>query len=102
MPVMSNSAEQAREELAQLQESLKANDETAELSSRQSGLGAIVQATTWMLRSRNPQTDLGQLGATLLDRARREHMTFRDLYNVAAAARGRWAVSSTRCKSRMC
>ena len=62
-----------------------------------SGLDAMFQAMIWMLRSRScPQTNLGQSFAqTLLDRARREHMTFRDLYNVAAAARGHWAVCGT-------
>ena len=43
-----------------------------------------------------PETNLGQSFAqTLLDRARRENMTFRDLYNIAAAARGHWAVCGT-------
>src|SRR4029078_12850625 len=96
MPVIGDSAEQAREELAQLQEWLKENDETIRsvLTKR---LGRDV--SSYDLDAPIPElppTNLGQSFAqTLLDRARREHMTFRDLYNIAAAARGHWAVSGT-------
>jgi len=96
MPMIADSAEQAREELAQLQEWLKANDETVRsvLTKR---LGRDV--SSYDLDAPIPElppTNLGQSFAqTLLDRARREHMTFRDLYNVAAAARGHWAICGT-------
>jgi FMN-dependent oxidoreductase (nitrilotriacetate monooxygenase family) len=96
MPVVGDSADQAREELGQLQQWLKASD-------------AIVRSVLTKRLGRDvasydldgpipelPQTNLGQSFAqTLLDRARREHMTFRDLYNVAAAARGHWAICGT-------
>ena len=39
------------------------------------------------------KTDRGQsFSRTLLDMARREKMTLRDLYNITAAARGHWVV----------
>jgi len=43
-----------------------------------------------------PQTDRGQaFSKTLLDMARREKMTLRDLYNITAAARGHWVIYGT-------
>jgi alkanesulfonate monooxygenase SsuD/methylene tetrahydromethanopterin reductase-like flavin-dependent oxidoreductase (luciferase family) len=96
MPVVGDSADQAREELGQLQQWLKASDATVRsvLTKR---LGRDV--SSYDLDGpipELPQTNLGQSFAqTLLDRARREHMTFRDLYNVAAAARGHWAICGT-------
>jgi N-acetyl-S-(2-succino)cysteine monooxygenase len=96
MPMVADTAEQAREELAQLQQWLKASDAivysvlTKRLGRDLSGydLDAPIPEL--------PETNLGQSFAqTLLDRARREHMTFRDLYNVAAAARGHWAICGT-------
>jgi N-acetyl-S-(2-succino)cysteine monooxygenase len=96
MPMVADTAEQARDELAQLQQWLKASDAivysvlTKRLGRDVSGydLDALIPEL--------PETNLGQSFArTLLDRARREHMTFRDLYNVAAAARGHWAICGT-------
>jgi len=96
MPVIGDTADQARDELAQLQEWLKASDETVRsvLTKR---LGR--DCSSYDLDApipELPETNLGQSFAqTLLDRARRENMTFRDLYNIAAAARGHWAVCGT-------
>lgn len=96
MTMVADSADQAREELAQLQQWLKASDATVRsvLTKR---LGR--DCSTFDLDAPIPdlpETNLGQSFArTLLDRARREHMTFRDLYNIAAAARGHWAVCGT-------
>jgi N-acetyl-S-(2-succino)cysteine monooxygenase len=43
-----------------------------------------------------PQTDRGQaFSKALLDMARRERMTLRDLYNITAAARGHWVIHGT-------
>ena len=43
-----------------------------------------------------PTTNRGQAFSTaLLDMARREKMTLRDLYNVTAAARGHWVIYGT-------
>ena len=43
-----------------------------------------------------PQTNRGQaFSKALLDMARREKMTLRDLYNITAAARGHWVVCGT-------
>lgn len=43
-----------------------------------------------------PMTKAGQaFSQTLLDLARRENMTLRDLYNITAAARGHWVVYGT-------
>jgi FMN-dependent oxidoreductase (nitrilotriacetate monooxygenase family) len=96
MPVVADSAEQAREELAQLQEWLKASDATV-YSVLTKRLGRDVSSYDLDAPIPElPETNLGQSFAqTLLDRARREHMTFRDLYNVAAAARGHWAICGT-------
>jgi FMN-dependent oxidoreductase (nitrilotriacetate monooxygenase family) len=96
MTMVADSADQAREELAQLQQWLKASDATVRsvLTKR---LGRDV--SNYDLDAaipELPETNLGQSFArTLLDRARRENMTFRDLYNVAAAARGHWAICGT-------
>jgi FMN-dependent oxidoreductase (nitrilotriacetate monooxygenase family) len=96
MPVVGESAEQAREELGQLQQWLKASDATmySVLSKRlgRDVTGYVLDAPIPDL----PETNLGQsFSQTLLDRARRERMTFRELYNVAAAARGHWAICGT-------
>jgi alkanesulfonate monooxygenase SsuD/methylene tetrahydromethanopterin reductase-like flavin-dependent oxidoreductase (luciferase family) len=96
MPVVGDSADQAREELGQLQQWLKASDATVRsvLTKR---LGRDVSSYDLDAPIPElPETNLGQSFAqTLLDRARREHMTFRDLYNIAAAARGHWAICGT-------
>ena len=96
MPIVGDSADEAREELAQLQQWLKASDATVRsvLTKR---LGRDVSAYDLDAAIPElPETNLGQSFAqTLLDRARREHMTFRDLYNIAAAARGHWAICGT-------
>jgi alkanesulfonate monooxygenase SsuD/methylene tetrahydromethanopterin reductase-like flavin-dependent oxidoreductase (luciferase family) len=43
-----------------------------------------------------PATNRGQsFSVALLDMARRERMTLRDLYNVTAAARGHWVIYGT-------
>jgi FMN-dependent oxidoreductase (nitrilotriacetate monooxygenase family) len=43
-----------------------------------------------------PQTDRGQaFSRALLEMARREKMTLRDLYNITAAARGHWVIYGT-------
>jgi FMN-dependent oxidoreductase (nitrilotriacetate monooxygenase family) len=96
MPMVADSAEQAREELAQLQQWLKASDATV-YSVLTKRLGRDVSSYDLDASIPElPETNLGQSFAqTLLDRARREHMTFRDLYNVAAAARGHWAICGT-------
>jgi alkanesulfonate monooxygenase SsuD/methylene tetrahydromethanopterin reductase-like flavin-dependent oxidoreductase (luciferase family) len=94
--MVADSAEQAREELAQLQQWLKASDATV-YSVLTKRLGRDVSSYDLDASIPElPETNLGQSFAqTLLDRARREHMTFRDLYNVAAAARGHWAICGT-------
>jgi N-acetyl-S-(2-succino)cysteine monooxygenase len=96
MTMVADSADQAREELAQLQQWLKASDAIVRsvLTKR---LGRDVSAFDLDAPIPElPETNLGQSFArTLLDRARREQMTFRDLYNIAAAARGHWAVCGT-------
>jgi FMN-dependent oxidoreductase (nitrilotriacetate monooxygenase family) len=96
MPVVADSAEQAREELAQLQQWLKASDAIV-YSVLTKRLGRDVSSYDLDVPIPElPETNLGQsFSQTLLDRARREHMTFRDLYNVAAAARGHWAICGT-------
>lgn len=96
MPIVAESADQARDELGQLQQWLKASDATV-YSVLTKRLGRDIAAYDLdAVIPELPETNLGQSFArTLLDRARREQMTFRDLYNVAAAARGHWAVCGT-------
>jgi len=92
MPVIGETDEQAREQLARLQSWLASANAMALVSER---LGHDISA--YPLDGPIPdfpqKTERGQtFSATLLEKARREHMTLRDLYNLTAAARGHWVL----------
>ena len=95
MPIIGESDEQAKEQLARLQSWLTSTNAMALVSQR---LGHDISG--YPLDGPVPEfpekTDRGQaFSSTLLDMARREKMTLRDLYNVTAAARGHWVIYGT-------
>lgn len=94
MPIIGETDEQAREQLALLQSWLTATNALALVSQR---IGHDISAYPLDGPVPDlPQTDLGQsFSKALLDMARRENMTLRDLYNVTAAARGHWVIYGT-------
>jgi FMN-dependent oxidoreductase (nitrilotriacetate monooxygenase family) len=92
MPIIGETDEQAREQLAKLQGWLASANALALVSER---LGHDISA--YPLDGPIPdfpqKTERGQtFSATLLEKARREKMTLRDLYNLTAAARGHWVL----------
>lgn len=94
MPIIGDTDEQAKEQLARLQSWLTPTNALALVSSR---IGHDISG--YPLDGpvpEFPQTDGGQaFSLALLDMARREKMTLRDLYNVTAAARGHWVIYGT-------
>jgi FMN-dependent oxidoreductase (nitrilotriacetate monooxygenase family) len=91
MPIIAETDEQAREQLARLQSWLTSANAMTLVSQR---LGHDISG--YPLDGPVPEfptTQGAQSFATaLFDMARREKMTLRDLYNVTAAARGHWVV----------
>jgi FMN-dependent oxidoreductase (nitrilotriacetate monooxygenase family) len=94
MPIIGETDEQAKEQLARLQSWLTPTNALALVSQR---LGHDISGYPLDGPVPDfPQTDRGQaFSETLLELARREKMTLRDLYNVTAAARGHWVVYGT-------
>ena len=94
MPIIGETDEQAKEQLARLQSWLTPTNALALVSQR---LGHDISGYPLDGPVPDfPQTDRGQaFSKTLLDMARREKMTLRDLYNVTAAARGHWVIYGT-------
>lgn len=95
MPIIGETEEQAKEQLGRLQSWLTSTNALALVSQR---LGHDI--TGYPLDGPVPdfpeKTERGQaFSKTLLEMARREKMTLRDLYNVTAAARGHWVVYGT-------
>ncbi len=94
MPIIGETDAQAKEQLDRLQSWLTPSNALALVSSR---IGHDISG--YPLDGpvpEFPQTDRGQsFSRALLDMARREKMTLRDLYNVTAAARGHWVVYGT-------
>jgi FMN-dependent oxidoreductase (nitrilotriacetate monooxygenase family) len=95
MPIIGETEEQAKEQLDRLQGWLTSTNALALVSQR---LGHDI--TGYPLDGPVPdfpeKTERGQaFSKTLLEMARREKMTLRDLYNVTAAARGHWVVYGT-------
>lgn len=94
MPIIGRSDEDAREQLARLQSWLSPTNALQLVSAR---IGHDI--SRYPLDGPVPElplTDAGQaFSRTLLDMARRERMTLRDLYNITAAARGHWVVAGT-------
>jgi FMN-dependent oxidoreductase (nitrilotriacetate monooxygenase family) len=93
MPIVGETDEQAKEQLSLLQSWMKV-DEAKALSVLSQRLhfdfsGYSLDAPVPEI----PETHRGQtFNKTLLGMARREQMTLRDLFNVAGAARGHWAI----------
>jgi N-acetyl-S-(2-succino)cysteine monooxygenase len=94
MPIIGETDEQAKEQLARLQSWLTSTNALALVSQR---LGHDISGYPLDGPVPDfPQTDRGQaFSKTLLEMARREKMTLRDLYNVTAAARGHWVIYGT-------
>jgi N-acetyl-S-(2-succino)cysteine monooxygenase len=94
MPIIGDSDEQAKEQLARLQSWLTPTNALALVSQR---IGHDISGYPLDGPVPDfPQTDRGQaFSRALLDMARREKMTLRDLYNVTAAARGHWVIYGT-------
>jgi|SRR5579862_41326 len=95
MPIIGESDEQAREQLDKLQSWLTPSNALALVSNR---IGFDI--SSFPLDGPVPEfpaaTNRGQsFSVALLDMARREKMTLRDLYNVTAAARGHWVIYGT-------
>jgi len=91
MPIIGDTDEQAKEQLARLQSWLTPTNALALVSSR---IGHDISGYPLDGPVPDfPKTSGGQgFSQTLLEMARREKMTLRDLYNVTAAARGHWVV----------
>jgi N-acetyl-S-(2-succino)cysteine monooxygenase len=92
MPIIGESDQQAKEQLARLQSWLTSTNAMALVSQR---LGHDISG--YPLDGPVPdfpaKTERGQaFSKTLLEMARRENMTLRDLYNITAAARGHWVI----------
>src|SRR6195256_5183378 len=94
MPIIGDTDEQAKEQLARLQSWLTPTNALALVSQR---IGHDISGYPLDGPVPDfPQTKGGQAFSTvLLDMARREKMTLRDLYNVTAAARGHWVIYGT-------
>ncbi|AMN40585.1 LLM class flavin-dependent oxidoreductase [Rhodoplanes sp. Z2-YC6860] len=94
MPIIADTDEQAKEQLAKLQSWLTPTNALALVSAR---LGHDISGYPLDGPVPDfPQTEGGQaFSRALLDMARREKMTLRDLYNVTAAARGHWVIYGT-------
>ena len=92
MPIIGETDDEAKEQLAKLQSWLGDGNAMALVSER---LGFDISG--YPLDGPVPdfpeKTERAQsFSKTLLERARRENMTLRDLYNVTAAARGHWVI----------
>ena len=101
MPIVGETDEQAKEQLARLQSWMTPTNALALVSQRSghdiSGYPLDDPVPEF------PQTDRGQaFSRTLFEMARREKMTLRDLYNIAAAARGHWVIYGTPKADRGC
>ncbi|MFZ1087771.1 MAG: LLM class flavin-dependent oxidoreductase [Xanthobacteraceae bacterium] len=94
MPIIGESESEAKEQLAHLQSWLTPTNALTLVSQR---IGHDISG--YPLDGpvpEFPQTNRGQaFSKALLDMARREKMTLRDLYNITAAARGHWVVCGT-------
>jgi len=95
MPIIGDSDEEAKEQLGRLQSWLTSTNAITLVSQR---IGHDISG--YPLDGPVPDfpahTERGQaFSKALLDMARREKMTLRDLYNVTAAARGHWVIYGT-------
>jgi FMN-dependent oxidoreductase (nitrilotriacetate monooxygenase family) len=95
MTIIGETDEQAREQLARLQSWLTPTNALA-LVSQRIGFDISGYPLDGPVPDFPEKTERGQaFSRALLDMARREKMTLRDLYNVTAAARGHWVTYGT-------
>jgi N-acetyl-S-(2-succino)cysteine monooxygenase len=95
MPIIGETDEEAKEQLARLQSWLTPTNALA-LVSQRIGYDISGYPLDGPVPDFPTKTERGQtFSATLLDMARREKMTLRDLYNITAAARGHWVIYGT-------
>src|SRR4029079_5058187 len=94
MPIIAETDAQAKDELARLQSWLTPTNALALVAQR---IGHDISGYPLDGPVPDfPKTERGQaFSQVLLDMARREKMTLRDLYNITAAARGHWVVCGT-------
>ncbi len=94
MPIIGKSESEAKEQLDRLQSFLSPTNVLALVSHR---IGHDISG--YPLDGPVPDLPLTERGQTfsrtLLERAKREKLTIRDLYNLTAAARGHWVVCGT-------
>ena len=92
MPIIGDTDAQAKEQLDRLQSFLTPTNALA-LVSQRVGYDISGYPLDGPVPDFPEKTDRGQsFSRTLLEMARREKMTLRDLYNITAAARGHWVV----------
>lgn len=92
MPIVAETDEQAKEQLARLQSWLTSTNALT-LVSQRIGHDISGYPLDGPIPNFPAHTERGQaFSKALLDMARREKMTLRDLYNVTAAARGHWVI----------
>jgi N-acetyl-S-(2-succino)cysteine monooxygenase len=95
MPIIGETDEQAKEQLAKLQGWLTPTNALA-LVSQRIGYDIAAYPLDGPIPDFPEKTDRGQsFSRALLEMARREKMTLRDLYNITAAARGHWVIYGT-------
>jgi N-acetyl-S-(2-succino)cysteine monooxygenase len=95
MPIIGATNERAKEQLDKLQSWLSPTNALS-LVSQRIGHDIASYPLDGPVPELPPTTNRGQsFSQTLLDMARREKMTLRDLYNVTAAARGHWVIYGT-------
>jgi len=95
MPIIGETDEQAKEQLAKLQSWLTPTNALA-LVSQRIGYDIAGYPLDGPVPDFPEKTDRGQsFSKALLEMARREKMTLRDLYNITAAARGHWVIYGT-------
>ena len=94
MPIVGKTKEEAKDKLDKLQSYLT---DTSALHLVQQRLGHDISAYPMDGPVPDfPASDRGQaFSKTLLEKARRENMTLRDLYNIIAAAHGHWVIYGT-------
>jgi len=94
MPVVGSTAEEARARLA-LYQSYVDESNGLDMLSRRLGIDLSQYSLDGPIPD-VPPTDGGQAFArVLLDKAKRENMSLRDLYNLTAASRGHWVLCGT-------
>ena len=95
MPIIGETDAQAKEQLDRLQSWLTPTNALT-LVSQRLGYDIAGYPLDGPIPDFAQKTDRGQaFSNTLLEMARRENMTLRDLYNITAAARGHWVIYGT-------